>query len=373
VRSERRAKLERVSRRVTAEEEAPRQALRVPPPRHSHCPGRVNLIGDHTDYNGGVALPMAIDLGTDVVFEPDSSELLVLKSDTEDEHAEVHVKIPLEHEYLRSVRPPWARYVAGMVAVVRPRTGGWGRITTTLPVGAGLSSSSALCVSVALALGLEGSPPRLARICQRGEQEATGMQGGIMDQLVTTSAVEGAALLIDFADLSGRPVPVPEEAEFVVVHSGQSRNLPMTAYAARRAECEAASFHLGPLGRVDPEAILGIPDPTLRRRARHVVTECDRVRWFARALVAGDLEEAGRLMTASHQSLATDFEVSTPALDQLVGTLIQVPGVHGARLTGAGFGGCVVALTRPGTLDLGDYPDGAWRVRASRAASVEEL
>jgi galactokinase len=199
------------------------------------------------------------------------------------------------------------------------------------------------------------------------------MQGGIMDQLVTTSAVEGAALLIDFADLSARPVLVPEAAEFVVVHSGQSRNLPVTAYAARRAECEAASYHLGPLGHVDPEAILGIPDPTLRRRARHVVTECDRVRWFARAMVAGDLGEAGRLMIASHQSLATDFEVSTPALDQLVAKLLEVPGVHGARLTGAGFGGCVVALTEPGALDPDDFPAGAWRVRASKAASVELL
>ncbi len=358
---------------MTAEEQADSRAFEVPPPRRSHCPGRVNLIGDHTDYNAGVALPMAINLGTDVVFEPDSSELIVMRSDTEDEHAEVHVKVPLDHEYLRTVRPVWARYVAGMVAVVRPRTGGWGRITTTLPVGAGLSSSAALCVSVALAIGLEGSAPRIAKICQRGEQEATGVQGGIMDQLVTTSAVEGAALLIDFNNLSARPVPVPESAEFVVVHSGQSRNLPVTAYAARRAECEAASFHLGPLGRVDPEAVLGIPDSTLRRRARHVVTECDRVRWFADALVSGDLKEAGRLMTASHQSLATDFEVSTPALDDLVGKLVRTPGVHGARLTGAGFGGCVVALTERGALDPGAFPDGAWRVRASKAASVEQI
>ncbi len=358
---------------MTSEESPNRPAMRVPPPRHSHCPGRVNLIGDHTDYNGGIALPMAINLGTDVVFEPDSSELVVLQSDKQDDHAEVHVKIPLDHEYIRSVRPAWARYVAGMVAVVRPRTGGWGRVTTTLPIGAGLSSSAALCVSVALALGLEGSPPRLARICQRGEQEATGVHGGIMDQLVATSAVEGSALLIDFADLSSRPVHVPDAAEIVVVHSGQSRNLPATAYAARRAECEAASFHLGPLGRVDPEAILGIPDSTLRRRARHVVTECDRVRWFVEALLSGDLAEAGRLMTASHQSLATDFEVSTSALDQLVEQLVREPGVHGARLTGAGFGGCVVALTEQGALDPGNFPDGAWKVRASAAASVERL
>jgi len=344
--------------------------LRVPPPRRSHCPGRVNLIGDHTDYNSGLAMPMAIDLGTDVVFEPDSSHLVVLRSDVEDDHAEVHVRIPLEHDVLSTIRPPWARYVAGIVAALRPRTGGWGQVTTTLPVGAGLSSSAALCVSVALALGFEGPTSRLAKVCQRGEEAATGVQGGIMDQLVTTSAVEGTALFVDFADLSAHPVGVPDDAEFVVIHSGQVRNLPATAYAARRAECDAASFHLGPLGHVGPEAILGIPDPTLRRRARHVVTECDRVRWFAQALVSGDLAEAGRLMTASHQSLASDFEVSTPVLDQLVEHLLGLPGVLGARLTGAGFGGCVVALTEPGALDLVEFTAGAWRVRASGAATV---
>jgi galactokinase len=347
--------------------------LQVPPPRRSYCPGRVNLIGDHTDYNSGLALPMAVHLGTEVVFEPDSTDLVILRSDVEPEHAEVHVRVPLDHDTLHGIRPPWARYVAGIVASVRPRTGGWGQITTTLPVGAGLSSSASLCVSVALALGFEGTPSMLARLCQTGEQVATGVHGGIMDQLVTTSAVEGEALLIDFADLSTRPVPVPAGADFVVVHSGQTRNLPATAYEARRAECEAASYHLGPLGRVDPEAILGIPDRTLRRRARHVVTECDRVRWFARALTAGDLAEAGRLMTASHQSLATDFEVSTPVLDELVERLLKIPGVHGARLTGAGFGGCVVALAEPGALDPGSFATPAWRVRPSKAATVEEV
>jgi galactokinase len=346
---------------------------RVPPKRHAYCPGRVNLIGDHTDYNAGLALPMAIDLGTDVVYEPDSSDLVVMKSDVEDEHAEIHVKLPLEYEILRSVKPSWARYVAGIVAAVRPRTGGWGHITTTLPIGAGLSSSAALCVSVAMAIGLEAPPKRMAQICMRGEQAATGVKGGMMDQLVTTGAVEGSAMFIDFSDNSTRAVLVPEGADFVVVHSGQARSLPTTAYAARRAECEAASYHLGPLGRIDPEAVLGIPDPTLRRRARHVVTECDRVRWFAQTLSSGDLAEAGRLMTASHQSLATDFEVSTPALDQLVAHLVATPGVFGARLTGAGFGGCVVALAEPGALDPSAMPTPAWRVRASAGATVEEL
>ena len=204
--------------------------LEVPPPLRSHCPGRVNLIGDHTDYNDGLAMPMAIDLGTDVLFEPDSSHLVVFGSNVEQERAEIHVRVALDHDILRTLNPPWTRYVAGMVAAIRPRRGGWGRITTTLPLGAGLSSSAALCVSVALALGFEGPPSRLAKVCQIGEEAATGVKGGMMDQLVTTSAIEGTALLVDFSDLSSQPVRVPDGAEFVVVHSGQSRHLPSTAY-----------------------------------------------------------------------------------------------------------------------------------------------
>jgi galactokinase len=314
---------------------------------------------------------MAVDLGTDIVFEPDESDLVILRSDAEKEHAEVHTRLPLDYDSIRAVRPNWARYVAGVVASVRPRTGGWGQVTTTLPVGAGLSSSAALCVSVALALGLEGEPKRIAQVCKNGEEAATGVKGGIMDQLVTTGAVENTAMLIDFSDLSTRMVPVPQDAEFLVVHSGQSRNLPQTAYSARRAECDAASYHLGPLGRINPEAVLGIPDATLRRRARHVVTECDRVRWFAQSLECGDLAEAGRLMIASHESLAVNFEVSTPALDQLVGHLLGMPGVHGARLTGAGFGGCVVALCSPGAVDPKSFKTPAWRVHPAGRAGVE--
>ncbi len=227
------------------------------------------------------------------------------------------------------------------------------RITTTLPVGAGLSSSAALCVSVALALGLEGSPRRVARVCQRGEagsnRHAGRDHGSTRDH--ERRGRRCAAHRFRRPVRSTRPVPVPEAAEFVVVHSGQTRNLPQTAYAARRAECEAASYHLGPLGHVDPEAILGIPDPTLAAPGQ---TRRDRMRPGALVRPSSSVEgplEAGRLMIASHQSLATDFEVSTPALDQLVGQLLGVPGVHGARLTGAGFGGCVVALTEPGALD----------------------
>lgn len=336
----------------------------------AYSPGRVNLIGDHTDYNGGLALPMAVDLGTVVSFEPDDTHRIVLRSAGEPEPADVDVHVPVDPDHLGRITPRWARLVAGVVGVVRPATGGRGTVDTTLPVGAGLSSSAALEVALALALGFEAEPLVMARTCQRAEQAATGVPSGLMDQLAVSAASAGHALLIDFDQLSTRPVPVPANVEVVVVHSGVSRALARSAYAARRAECEAAARGLGTLGRLEPEAILGLPDPALRRRARHVVTECDRVRWFAEALTAGDLGEAGRLMTASHWSLARDFEVSTTELDALVEHLVATPGVHGARLTGAGFGGCVVALADPGAVDVTAFPAGAWRVRPSACANV---
>ena len=340
-------------------------------------PGRVNLIGDHTDYNDGVALPMALGLGTTVSVTsvpsaPGTSPRLVLRSTAEEEVADVDIDAPLDHEALKLVQPAWARLVAAVVAVVRPSGGGRGTVETTLPVGAGLSSSASLEVALALALGFTAGPRPMAIACQRAEQAATGVRAGLMDQLVVSGAVDGCALLIDFADLASEPmpVPVPEDADIVVVHSGEQRALARSGYEARRSECEAAAYRLGPLGRLGPDEILGLPDPVLRRRVRHVVTECDRVRWCAAALRAGDLPEAGRLMTASHQSLARDFEVSTPGLDALVGRLVTMPGVFGARLTGAGFGGCVVALTEPGAVDPTAFSTPSWRVRPGGPAHL---
>jgi galactokinase len=338
-------------------------------PVRAYSPGRVNLIGDHTDYNDGVALPMAIDLGTTVTFTPDASGRVVLRSDYETEVADVAVDVPLDPPRLRQLEPVWARFVAATVAAVRPASGGTGSVATTIPIGAGLSSSTALVVAVALALGLDAEPLAMARTCQRAEQ-AVSIPGGIMDQLVVLGGRAGAALLIDFADLSSKPVPVPAEADIVVVHSGESRRLDSSAYATRRAECDAAARGLGPLGRLDVRDVGNVVDPLLRRRARHVTTECARVKTFAAALGAGDLAEAGRIMTDSHRSLADDFEVSTPALDALVASLVARPGVLGARLTGAGFGGCVVALTEPDALDVGAFPTPAWRVRPSPGARV---
>jgi galactokinase len=321
----------------------------------------VNLIGDHTDYAGGLALPMAVDLGTTVEGERTGSTV-ELCSDQDPTPARVDLAVTDP----AAVEPPWARYVAGVVAELRPTVGLRGRVRSTLPVGAGLSSSAALELSVALALGFEGDPLELARLGQRAEHRASGVPCGLMDQLTSACGVEGHALLVDFATTRVTPVPLPDDAEVVVVHSGEPRALAGSAYAERRSRVEAATALLGPLRDRPLRDLDALDDPVLRRRARHVLTENARVRAAAEALAAGDPAEVGRLMLESHASLRDDFEVSTPALDELVATLRASPGVHGARLTGAGFGGCVVALCEPGAL-----PGRGWHVRASAGARRE--
>ena len=188
-----------------------------------------------------------------------------------------------------------------------------------------------------------------------------------MDQLAIAAGTTGHALLIDCATERYRPVLVPDTVEVWVVHSGVQRRLADSAYAERRATTEAAAELVGPLARASRDDIEAISDPVLRRRARHVRTECDRVERFAEALAAGDPVSAGEQMGASHASLRDDFEVSVSQLDQLVAALSGRPEVFGARLTGAGFGGCVVALTRPGS-DLSGVGSDAWRVRAAAGA-----
>lgn len=324
------------------------------------APGRVNLIGEYTDLADGLVLPMAIDLRTTVVGERGGTAV-VLTSDDEPEPAVV----PLDVTDPAACQPDWARYVAGVVAELRPTTGFTGTVSTTVPIGAGLSSSAALEVAVALALGFEGTAAELAHLTRRAEQNASGVPCGIMDQLASASGVDGHALLIDCHSLKVTPVPLPDEVEVRVIHSGQPRQLAGSAYGDRKAAVDAATATLGPLrSTTDPVEVERIRDEVVRRRARHVVTENARVRRFAAHLAAGDLTSAGSEMVASHNSLRDDMEVSTPALDALVERLLATRGVYGARLTGAGFGGCVVALTQPGVLDEG------WSVRPSRGAYV---
>ena len=326
-------------------------------------PGRVNLIGEHTDSSGGLVLPLAIDLATTITGTRGGGEIVLVSAD-QDEPAVV----PLGVTHPAAATPGWARYVAGVVAQLRPTEGFVGEVTTTLPVGAGLSSSAALEVAVALALGFDGTVLELARLTQLAEHQASGVPCGIMDQLASAGGVEGHALLIDCHQLTVTPIAVPDDLEIRVIHSGQERQLAGSAYAERTESVAAAEAVLGPLRLLaEPGEADALSDPVLRRRARHVISENQRVRDVAAALPQGDLDAVGRAMTASHESLRDDFEVSTTVLDALVERLQATDGVIGARLTGAGFGGCVVALTRPGALDEG------WLVHAAGGASVRVL
>jgi galactokinase len=292
------------------------------------APGRVNLIGDHTDYNDGFVLPVAVDL--DCVIHATPRDDAVVNVAWLDGGAG-------SDRYANAVRAVLAEYGRADVGIDA-------EVSSTIPVGSGLSSSAALEVALALALcdaaGLELAPTELALACQRAERLATGVPCGIMDQLSSVAGRGGCALLIDCRSLEVEPILLPEGLAIVVVHSGLPRALEHSAYAERRAACEAAAAGLGlaALRDATPEQVANEP------RARHVVSENARVLEAADALRVGDVDRLGSLMSASHVSLRDDFEVSTPELDALVAALGRT-GAVGARLTGAGFGGCVVALT----------------------------
>ena len=323
------------------------------------APGRVNLIGDHTDHTDGLCLPMAVAMGVIVQGER-GGDHVVLSSESLPEDAVV----PLDVVDPTAVEPSWARHVAGVVAGMRPPAGFRGEVRSDLPIGAGLSSSAALEVAVALALGFEGTGLELAALCQRAEQVATGVPCGILDQLASVGGVDGHALVMDCRDLSLSPIPVPADVDIVVVHSGQERTLAGSAYAERRAQCEAAQERVGPLRDATLDDVDRLDDPVLRRRARHVVSENQRVRDAARAMEDGDAVLLGALFVASHRSLRDDFESSTPVVDATVDRLLATPGVFGARMTGGGWGGCVVAVAEPGALREG------WVVRPGAGAGL---
>jgi galactokinase len=331
------------------------------------APGRVNLIGEHTDYTGGLALPMAIDLGTTINATVVGASVN-LRSDAFDEEVTLG---PTDWAGDPStVDPPWARFVAAVAAGLDEPRAVSGTVVTTLPVGAGLSSSASFEVALALALGFVGTTGDLALLAQQAEQQASGVPCGLMDQLAVACGVDGAALCIDFTSLDVVPVALPGDLEVVVAHSGEDRTLAGSAYADRRRECEQAAEEVGPLATATITDVSRIANDRIRRRARHVVGENGRVRAMLEALAADDRRAAGSLLVESHRSLADDFEVSTTALDTLVGHLRSLPGVYGARLTGAGFGGCVVALAEPGAI-----PEGlrTWVVRPASGAWVRRL
>ena len=326
----------------------------------TRAPGRVNLIGDHTDYTGGLALPVAIDRQI-VVRGVDTDEpVITLISDQDATPA----TIPLP-AVVADTEPLWARRVAAIAAELGREHGFTGSVESTVPIGAGLSSSGALGVALALALGADANQSRLdvALLCQRAQQAATGVPAGILDEMASLHGLDGHAVLLDCHDLTVEPVPLPEGAEIVVRYVSH-RTVAGSPYSERVAACHAAEEVIGPLRLAGMEDLSPLSDPVLLARARHVVSENERVRNCVEAFRSGDLKTAGQLMTASHISLRDDYEVSTPDLDSAVETLVSNPGVFGARLTGAGFGGCVIALARPGAVN------DAWVMRAVDGAEV---
>jgi len=314
------------------------------------APGRVNLIGEHTDYSGGLAMPAAIELGVRVTVASDADAVTL--SSTLYGAAE-----PFAADGSGPQAGGWARYGQAVAreldALGRRPIGVVATVDSDLPAGVGLSSSAALEVGIALALcavaELELEPLALAQACRRAEERAVGVPCGILDQAACILGREGTAIVLDCATVEHRRVELPPGAALVVVDSGVARALETSGYAARRSELERALAVLGAerSTEVDIAAIDSLEEP-LRRRLHHVVTENARVTAFADAVAAGDLVTAGRLISASHASLRDDYEVSTLELDELV-TLAERAGAYGARLVGAGFGGSILALADTGT------------------------
>ncbi|MFW2332159.1 galactokinase [Ilumatobacter sp.] len=327
----------------------------------TRAPGRVNLIGEHTDYNDGFALPMALPFDTVLAVsshgDADAGRVTV----SSDGFGEVTIDPAADP---RDVAP-WARYLAGVVSLLREAgvpAGGWrATIDTDIPTGASLSSSAAIEVAAINGLlrraGHEWQPIDVARLGQRVENEVVGIPSGIMDQFISAGAVEGHASLMDCRALTLTPAHIPDEVRIAVIDSGTRRSLVEAAYGDRRAACERAVAELGlpALRDATLEQVATITDPTDRRRAHHVVTENRRTLDAVEALAAGDVERFGALMDESHVSLRDDFEVSGPGLDAIVEVARAAPGCLGARMTGGGFAGCAVALVAAADVDTFEH------------------
>jgi len=319
------------------------------------APGRVNLIGEHTDYNGGYVLPAAINYHTYIAFAPrDDRQLLLVAYNFDNET----VVVDLDAIQVHDINASWSNYVRGVVQEMRKQgftlAGGDLYIAGDLHSGAGLSSSASLEMALVRALTSlsheQVDPTQAALMGQAAENNFVGCNCGIMDQLISARGQEHAALLIDCQDLSTRAVPVPADWEILIVHSGVKRGLVDSEYNQRRQQCEqaAAFFGQSSLRGVDLAQLLAAEaelDELSFRRARHVLTENQRTLDAAKALAEGNLNGLVKVMAASHASMRDDFNITVPAIDTLVDILaLAGEGQAGARMTGGGFGGCVVAV-----------------------------
>lgn len=323
-----------------------RMAAMLPPDAVllGRAPGRANLMGEHTDYNDGFVLPVALDLRTDVGGRPTADKIRLRSVDANEEAV-------IDPSDGSGPRQGWGRYCTAIVLAlledgVRIRAVD-GVIASSVPAGTGISSSAALLVAVAIALLEEPiEARRLALACQRAENAHVGIRSGIMDPLASIAARAGSAMLLDCRTLTHTDVPVPDGVELLIIDSGQRRRLSDGEYNRRRDECEEAARRIGVRSLRDVSEVRPTWDlpPTLAARARHVTSENARTVATADALRRDDRSLLGELFAASHRSLAVDFAVSTPALDALVELATNTDGIIGSRLTGAGFGGSTVSL-----------------------------
>ncbi len=359
------------------------------------APGRVNLIGEHTDYNEGYVLPMALERAVWMALAPRKDRVVQVRS----------LNFGTESVFSLddlSRGEGWPEYIKG-VAYALQKAGfvlrGWdGMMAGDVPVGAGLSSSAAVEMATArafaIASGWEWDPLRVAKIGQQAENDWIGVKSGIMDQMASAACREGHALFLDCRSLEIQQVPLPEDVSIIVMDTGTRRGLIDSTYNERRAQCEAAAHFLGvgslrdvslerlrEVERAKPE---GLRDVTLRR-ARHVITENQRVLDAVEEMRRGNMAGLGKLLNGSHLSLRDDFEVTNAALNQIVACAQGQPGCYGARMTGAGFGGCAMALVdarksdvfvqavADGYRDLSGFEPQLYVCRPSQGASAASL
>ncbi|GAC1477592.1 MAG: galactokinase [Gemmatimonadaceae bacterium] len=329
-----------------------RQRFGAQPTHVTRAPGRVNIIGDHTDYNDGFVLPMALERAVWIAWRRSERAGVAVHS------LDVNDSATFDLHDFGTPDIGWIEYIRGVAWALRNAghdvSRGWeGVLASDVPVGAGLSSSAAVELAAARTFAavndLTWDPSAMARLAQHAENHWVGMNCGIMDQMISAAGTAGHALLIDCRSLVTTAVPIPSGVSVVVLDTGTRRGLVDSAYNERRAQCEGAAAFFGVAALRDVDRSMfdaresGLP-PLMRQRARHVISENARTLAAAEALTRGRVADVGRLMDESHISLRDDFEVSRPELDAMVRAARTLPGCHGARMTGAGFGGCAVAL-----------------------------
>ena len=317
------------------------------------APGRINLIGEHTDYNDGYVMPLAIDQAVWIALSAIPKPEVHLHSVDFDQS----ISVPIDCDFKKG--NGWPEYLKGLIKIYKHfklKLFGWkGVVAGNVPIGAGLSSSAALTMALTRAFGTvcnwNWNPSQMARICQLAENQWVGVNCGIMDQMISALGQEEHALLIDCRSLMTTHVPLPQDVRIVIMDTDTRRGLVDSAYNERRSQCESVASFFGVNALRDVsykqlEESKAKLDPLEFRRARHVIKENERVLDCAESLRLGNLDHVGELMIASHKSLRDDFEVSSETLDLMVDCALKAQGCYGARMTGAGFGGCAVALVK---------------------------